>query len=473
MAQPIQPFDVLILDGAWNLDSNATNAVTVTLGAHPAGATLAGTLTVTAVKGVASFANLTVNQPGYYSLAVIAGTLLPDTSSQFAVIGSGIFASLSAGGNHSCALKVVGPIPPVTAGTAITGPAYCWGSNDHGQLGDGTTTDRASPVLVAGGLTFSAVSAGGNHTCGVIYTGVYYPPAPVYCWGSNAHGQLGDGTTTDRTSPVAVAGGHGFYAVSAGGSHTCGVTPTTVDALGLLPANSYCWGLNDHGQLGDGTMTDRTIPVLGATDLGFDMVSAGGSHTCGIYLADEVGWILCWGANSHGQLGDGTTTDRTSPVQLAPPSEIGLTTIAAGGAHSCNAPSCWGANSSGQLGDGTTTDRTTQVILTGGLFVGAMSAGGSHTCVIAGLQSFPQTAGPAYCWGLNSSGQLGDGSTTNQASPVPVAGGLSFIAVSAGGSHTCGVTASGAYCWGDNSRGQLGTGTTTRGSVPVKVAGQP
>src|SRR5207249_3094844 len=148
----------------------------------------------------------------------------------------------------------------------------CWGANGDGQLGDGTTTDRSSPVLVAGGLSFAAVSAGGragviNHTCGVTSAGA------GYCWGDNFYGQLGDATTTDRSSPVLVAGGVTFAAVRAGGIHSCGVT-----AVGA----AYCWGYNGLGELGDGTTTDRPSPGLVAGGVSFNAVRAGGIHSCGV-----------------------------------------------------------------------------------------------------------------------------------------------------------------------------------------------
>src|SRR2546426_698553 len=197
--------------------------------------------------------------------------------------GARAFAKMSAGGAHTCG---------VTSG----GAAYCWGSNGDGELGDGTTADRLSPVPVAGDVSFAAVSAGdGGDTCGVPAGGA------AYCWGYNYFGQLGDGTTTDRSSPVLVGGGVSFAAVSTGGSHTCGV-----------PAGgaAYCWGWNYYGQLGDGTTTNRSSPVLVAGSGGLAAVSAGGAHTWG---GADGGAADCWCMKDSGELGDGTTSDRARP----------------------------------------------------------------------------------------------------------------------------------------------------------------
>lgn len=471
VAQPIAFAHVAIQDKFLNTVTSARDAVTLTLAAHPAGATLAGTLTVTAANGVASFPNLSLDRPGGYTLAATAGTLTGATSNSFFVWSAGAFVAVSAGGTHTC-------------GLTYAGAAYCWGGNDHGQLGDGTTTLRTSPVSVAGGLTFARLVAGGSHTCGVQTGGA------TYCWGLNDHGQLGDGTTTDRTIPVPVAGGLSFVALSAGGTHTCGVGPWDP---GSGISVTYCWGLNASGQLGDGTTTERTKPQAVPGTSG-SVVSAGLNHTCGLNL--DIGGDLCWGGNDNGQLGDGTTIGKTSPVGICFPTCGALATfnaLSAGGSHTCAeagsfvpgsyyvsfAAYCWGANANGQLGDGTTTQRTSPVLVGGGLSfaVDGVSGGGQHTCGLAaagaGIPFNLVTAGTAYCWGANDNGQLGDGTTTQRTSPVPVGGGLSFVVVSAGGSHTCGLTAGAAYCWGLNSNGQLGTGTTTSSSVPVKVAGQP
>lgn len=469
--------DVAIVDSFYNTVTSATNAVTVRLGTSPSGATLGGTLTVDAVQGIAHFRNLSLDQAGPYTLVATAANLSPAQSSRRA-FASGTFVAVSAGGAHSC-------------GMTSTGTLYCWGSNSHGQLGDGTTTDRSTPVPVGGGLTFSYASTGGSHTCGVT------PAGDAYCWGLNDHGQLGDGTTADRTSPVLVAGGlrfgglaPGLPVLSAGASHTCGLVPN--------PSGepfAYCWGLNDHGQLGDGTRNNqRTSPAPVAAAAGYglgplqiDAVSAGGSHSCGLNY--DTGVDVCWGANSYGQLDDGTTTDRASPIRIRGGFNPRITT---GAAHTCAIATvpvegsrsltplyCWGANGNGQLGVGTTIDLSTWVPVGGGRSFSTVSAGGDHTCGVPGQgeqvtgQTGQWMAGDLYCWGLNGNGELGDGTTIQRTSPVLVAGGLAFVDVSAGASHTCGVTVAGVYCWGSNLAGQLGTGTTTSSSVPIKVFGQP
>ncbi|MCX6538746.1 MAG: RCC1 repeat-containing protein, partial [Acidobacteria bacterium] len=260
---------------------------------------------------------------------------------------------VAAGSYHTCALTVGGGVK-------------CWGLNFDGQLGDGTPTSRSTPVNVSG-LTsgVSAVAAGRFHTCAVTSGG------GVKCWGSNQYGQLGDGTTTHRFTPVDVSGlTSGVIAVTAGYFHTCAVTSG---------GGVKCWGYNNSGQLGDGT-----------------------SHTCAV---TSGGGVKCWGSNNLGQLGDGTTTQRVTPVDVS--------------------------------------------ALTSG--VSAVDAGGYHTCALT-------AGGGVKCWGLNSIGQLGHGTTTQHLTPVDVSGLTSgVIAVTAGYFHTCAVTSGGGVkCWGYNNSGQLG-----------------
>ncbi|OLC70561.1 MAG: hypothetical protein AUH78_20520 [Gemmatimonadetes bacterium 13_1_40CM_4_69_8] len=278
-----------------------------------------------------------------------------------AVAGGLLIDSVDAGGLHACAL---------IAG----GAAYCWGHNYYGQLGNGSAAGpelcnsffntypcSTVPVPVPGGLTFEALSAGGYHTCGLASGGV------AYCWGANDYGQLGVGSTTGpeqcggrpcSTVPVAVTGGHTFTSLSAGALHTCGVTDTGA---------AYCWGRNDRGQLGndpgpetcvgDGSPSYpsyycSTAPLLVRGGLTFKAVSGGGFHTCGVTLS---GAAFCWGAGDWGQLGAGDFGGSTVPVAVA--GGHAFASLSAAANHSCgldigSVAYCWGRNDTGGLGDG-------------------------------------------------------------------------------------------------------------------------
>ena len=357
------------------------------------------------------------------------------------------FTTIATGFAHTCALTG-------------QGTAYCWGLNGGGQVGDGTEIDRFLPVPVSGSLHFTAISLGVVHTCGIT------DEQEAYCWGRNWLGRLGDGTVVNRSAPTLVTGGLRWSAIQAGSEHTCGLTTAGI---------AYCWGYRGwHGSLGDGSAagTWRASPVKVAGGHTFAALSADGAsfHTCALTRQREA---YCWGRNfdgdftGGGQLGDGTTTDRSIPVRVA--DTLRFRTLTIGSGHTCGltavgAVYCWGMNGTGELGDGTTTHRLTPVATLGSVVFGSVAAG-SHTCALT-------TAGAATCWGWNLHGELGDGTTTTRLTPVQVAGGLSFAVLSVGGGHTCGLAAAGpAYCWGRNWAGQLGDGTTTDSSLPVKVAG--
>lgn len=433
--------------------------------------------------------------------------------------------AIAAGADHSCAVTSAGAV-------------WCWGANDHGQLGDGTTIERHRPVQVtrSGGANLTGIatiSAGVAHTCAVTRTGA------AWCWGANDRGQLGDGSRTERHTPVRVT--------RAGGANLIGVTAITAS---MWPGNTcaarsdgtaWCWGANDNGQLGDGSTIDRRRAVrvtrAGGTSLiGVTTISAGGMHTCAgtvsgvawcwgdnadgelgdgttierhravrvtrsdgarltgvtsISAADSSGIVdffrtcaqtgdtaWCWGGNYFGELGDGSMTDRHRAVRVTDADGsilTGLTAVSSGLNHTCavtetGGVKCWGLNADGQLGDGLLgygTDSSVPVDvvgLPGGAIV--IAAGGAHTCVLT-------PAGTAKCWGLNGFGQLGDGSTVNRSAPVEVLGFTVWIAaIAAGASHTCAITSvGGVKCWGSNTFGQLGTGTTTNSRLPVDVTG--
>ena len=337
------------------------------------------------------------------------------------------------------------------------GDVYCaWGFNVGGQLGDGTTVDKSSPVSGIGGIAnWSQVSAGRRHSLGVTSSGI------AWAWGSNGNGRLGDGTPDDKSSPVSVIGGITDWSqVSAGTFHSLGVTSSGI---------AWAWGFNDQGRLGDGTTVTKSSPVSvigGITN--WSQVDAGGIHSLGV-TSSGIAWA--WGYNVFGQLGDGTTVTKSSPVSV-----IGGITdwsqVSAGTFHNLGVTSsgiawAWGFNGEGRLGDGTTANKSSPVSVIGGITNWSqVSAGSYHSLGVT-------SSGIAWAWGSNGNGRLGDGTTFSKASPVSVIGGITnWSQVSAGSFHSLGVTSSGiAWAWGSNGYGQLGDGTTVSKSSPVSVIG--
>lgn len=351
-------------------------------------------------------------------------------------------SSIAAGARHSCG---------ITPG----GGVKCWGSNSNGQLGDNTTTQRLTPVDVVGlGSGVASIYAGAYHTCAVTTAGA------AVCWGRNLEGQLGDGTTVDRWIPVAVAGlNSGIASMATMNVHTCAVTTSGA---------AKCWGNNGNGRLGDNTTTSRLTPVdVFGLDSGVADITAGNFHTCAVLT---TGAAKCWGRNSNGQIGDESTTQRNAPVDVAGLG-VGVASIAAGANHTCavmnsGAAKCWGYNVTGQVGDGSGTQRISPVDVVGLSGVVRITGGTSHTCAL-------MASGAAKCWGDNAFGQVGDNSTTNRVTPVDVPGLSSGVAsIKAAGSHTCAVLTSGApMCWGYNVYGQVGDNSTADRYTPVAVQG--
>jgi alpha-tubulin suppressor-like RCC1 family protein len=356
---------------------------------------------------------------------------------------------IAAGVDHNCTLSSAGGV-------------VCWGSNQYGQIGDGTTIARTAPTNV--NLPFGVTSLTGNwgHSCAVT------PSGGAKCWGWNDFGQLGDGTKTQRNAPVDVGGlTSGIARVSAGYGHTCALTTT---------GGVKCWGADfspstNQGQLGNGGTAGALAPVdvagMGA-GAGVQAIAAGRNFACAITSA---GGAKCWGANDFDQLGnnDPMFADQSVPVDVFGQT-TGVAQIAAGETHACllttgGGVKCWGRSDTGALGnnshlepDNTQSIATDVTGLTTG--VAAIAAGSGHTCAM-------RTNGDVLCWGLNNVGQVGDGSTTQRNTPVPVTTGA--IAITAGYFHTCILTAPGvSQCWGNNAQGNLGNGTQGGQSyVPV------
>jgi alpha-tubulin suppressor-like RCC1 family protein len=415
------------------------------------------------------------------------GSTISSSLPAFAILPDVAERQVAAGDSHVCVLTLAGSV-------------LCWGDNTYGQLGDGSTTESASPVTATLGSNAVEIALGGATSCAVMSSG------GVKCWGLGDVGQLGDGgsggghkqtTATD----VQVSGGGvltGATQVAVGANYGCALLEG-----GLVD----CWGKNDAGQLGRGitsTLSAFAMPVVTALDgsplQGATQVTAGGAHACVRMYTDR---LKCWGQGETGQLGDGssgvgassalphTVVDHYEPYATSIPYLEGVSQVSAGGAHTCaflkwdgsNPYRCWGDNSSGQLGDGGGTSAGQSANLANAAIqpyptlvadslrfgsppLAKIAAGGLHTCALT-------QAGGVKCWGDNTHGQLGDGTNTKSMLPVGVVGLSSgVIGLVAGDLHVCALTsAGGVNCWGENTRGQLGDGTNINSNTPVSVVG--
>jgi alpha-tubulin suppressor-like RCC1 family protein len=350
--------------------------------------------------------------------------------------------TIAAGGVHSCALNASGTL-------------RCWGTNDNGELGDGNTTATTTPTSVIDlASNVVAVSTGDWHTCAILGT------SGLQCWGDNMSGEIGDGTTCDDWVPTGVVGlGSGVAGVSAGSVHTCAVTSE---------GSARCWGSNLYGQIGDGSGADQHLPVtVSGLTSGVQAVTASGHHSCALLTG---GAVVCWGENTYGELGNGTTNDAPTPVNVSSLS-TGASAVSAGNDDTCAMVSggvqCWGENDLGQVGNGVlSSSQPTPANVTGlaGPVI-SLAVGGSHACVIV-------SGGAVQCWGSNNFGQIGDGTNTNRSAATSTMGLSSgVVEIAAGSGHSCARLSTGEVrCWGRNTEGQLGDGSNTNSSVPVTVS---
>lgn len=351
----------------------------------------------------------------------------------------------------------------VTAGSAFTcaldvaGGASCWGANASGQLGDGTTTNKSSPNAVvsppeASDVAWSMVDAGTSHACGVRVDGT------LACWGSNLRGQIGNGDNVDQRSPVnVVVAGKSWSTVSAGSEFSCAVS---------VDHELYCWGLNTSRQLGNGLSTNSNLPVQESTAaVDWVSVSTGSAFACGIKL-DGSRW--CWGTNSLGQQGDGTTTAVMNPTLI--PSDAAWKRIVSGeltacGVHEDNSVSCWGDGTMGQTGQpGAETLSLSPVALAGGPYLD-IEMGQRFACAVAQDHNI-------LCWGAASRAATGLGYTSDRSAPARVGDAEDWQLVDVQLDHGCAIRRDGELdCWGRNPSGQLGSGTLISSIAPQPVDG--
>ena len=340
----------------------------------------------------------------------------PEVPEPSYVVPRGGWTALAAGSLHACGIH--------------EGALYCWGNNSNGQVGQPASDPVLVPTLVPapadglGDAAWTTVHTGLNHSCAT-------RGDALYCWGQNQHGQVGDGTDIERHAPVLVpapAGTSGWQSLAVGGSHNCAIADGAV----------YCWGGNAFRQLGDGNWQPRANPAPVLDPVGFEgsaepwtYLVAGSYHTCGL-RADE---LFCWGYNINGQIGDGGFSSRDRPTRVAIP-EATIVQSKSGGAEPDvveTVPNGWDL----------------------------IAAGGHHTCA--------QRVDGTWCWGQNSDGQLGVGAGPRSTVPVHQDNGLVWDSLTAGFQQTCGTTGGDLYCWGRNLDGRLGDGTTTGRNLPGRV----
>ena len=370
------------------------------------------------------------------------------------------------------AVDAAGATPKIVAGEEHSlllradGTLWAWGNDSYGQLGQDRLVQSPTPIPVRGLPAIKKFASASGHNLALSREGV------VWAWGTNRHGQLGDGGTSERATPVAISGLSGVSTLAVGYAHSL-----ALKADGTV----WAWGSNSSGQLGDASMTDRHAPVQVSGLSGVVEIAAGIAFSL---ARKSDGTVWAWGNDTSGQLGDGYSYNHSTPVQIEGLS--GVKGIAAGGhpkyfrvdgsvqdddgfglaLMNDGSVWAWGVNSFGQLGDGTQKSYPSLPAPVKGLSgVAAVAAGNSHSLAL-------KSDGTVWAWGWNGYGQLGDGTLEIRATPVRSAGLSGVTAVAASQGHSLALTGSGvAWAWGSNFFGELGDASNTARVVPVQVLG--
>ena len=342
----------------------------------------------------------------------------------------------------------------------------CWGLNQNGDLGSGSNVHLyRRPVDVVGLTDVNEIGSGDYHSSALLTNGT------VKCWGVNAEGEVGNGTTKTEKSPVGVSGLIGVKSVVAEGNHTSAL---------LKVGSVKCWGQNADGVLGFGQTSGNAKRPVGVS--GLTSATAIATSTTNACALLKAGTVKCWGENADGQLGTGVAHGpsfcayanfsyacSTKPVVVRGLS--GVIAVAVGDSHTCALMKsatvrCWGDNSHGELGNGTTHDSLKPVVVTGLAGVAGIAAGGHAGDSTSALLK----TGTVKCWGYNHDGQLGNGTTKNSARPIAVTGLKGVTGIATGNNHTCAfISAHSIKCWGNGTYGQLGHGTANNAKKPVNV----
>ncbi len=475
-----------VITGAMATPSSVPSAGTITVSASVSGAT---SCTLSSNKTVAGLPATSSCESGGYSREVVMPENLGKKPADYKLT----LAATGAGGKGKAKITVAVGFPVATGVSAgeedscavlANGRVKCWGRNNEGQIGDGKESKKEAlvPVEVLGVTDAVQVSTGYRDACALLSSG------HIKCWGRNHSGQLGDGTTTNKPTPVEVQGITEATEVDAGVT-TC---------ARLADGHIECWGENDHGSLGNGTQSKAatTVPVEVNGIADAVQVVGGGSTICAVLT---TGRIECWGENYYGGLGDGMETgpehcQEVSFCSTVPVEALGITTASQAGSgasdHECAVLAdghieCWGQNGAGELGTGSEMGPETckepsaracsvsPVEVENITDASAVADGGAHSCAVLADSH-------VECWGVNVSGQLGNGEggkgfpneSQISATPVEALGIASAVEVTAGGSHTCALLSSGhIQCWGNDVYGELGNNSETDSDVPVNVTG--